>query len=261
MNEATVNGLTALHFACMNNDRVTTALLINHGDLNLNAMAMKLPIEYESDKRIYKNVYPIHLACHFGSSHLFDLLKIQPDIKMNVQDDCNRSILHYAFKNCQHEVYKDVLKIKGYNCKTDKCGYDGLPIHIVCQVNNIQGAKFLLSQPLFNLDEPVDDRRNKDDFGKTPILIASCRGFGEITKAIIEHGRVDINYRVEATGETTFLNLCFYGLDDVIEALMKKKDFTTKRQRFSNGVILTILYHTFDSCISIRECKFCEINS
>ncbi|OHT05253.1 hypothetical protein TRFO_27068 [Tritrichomonas foetus] len=230
----------------MNNDCDTVALLLNHGDVNVNAMAIQIPIEYEFDKRVYKNVYPIHMACHFGSPRLFSYLVRQDDIKIKVHDDCDRSILHYAFKNCNYEVYKNVLKFRGFNCKQDKCAYDGYPIHIVCQVNNIQGAHFLLSQPLIELDDTVDDRRNKKDYGKTPLLLASCRGYGEITKAILDHGRCDINARIEATGETTFLNCCYYGLDEVIDTLMRKKAFTMKRQIFSNGVLFIYLYDSFN---------------
>ena len=225
----------------MNDDRDSVALLLNHFDTDVNAMALSLGITYDFGRKIYRNVYPIHMAAHFGSNSMFDLMKVQDGIRLNAHDDCDRSILHFSFKNCTYDVYRQILKIPGFNCKTDKCKFDGLPIHIVCQINNIQGCKFLLDQPMIMLDEPVDDKKNTDDYGKTPLLIASARGYGEITKLILQHGLCDINYWMPDTGETTLLNCCLYGLDDVIEVLMKKKGFQIKGAKFKDNSTPLIL--------------------
>ncbi|KAK8891107.1 hypothetical protein M9Y10_028312 [Tritrichomonas musculus] len=248
----------------MSDDREAVAFILNHIDTDVNAMALSLPIDYDFGRKIYRNVYPIHMACHFGSNRLFDLIKVQPGVRINVQDDCNRSILHYSFKNCQYDVYRQVLKFPRFNCKEDKCGYDGYPIHIVCQINNLKGCQFLLSQPMIQLDDPVDDKRNKDDYGKTPILIASARGYGEIVKAILDHGLVDFNYRLSTTGESTLLNLCFYGLDDALYVLMNKKGFSMRNQKYKDDSTPLILATNASSVKSVQmllDYGFYEINA
>lgn len=236
----------------MNDDYDSVAFILNHIDTNVNAKALSLSIEYDFGRKIYRNVYPIHMACHFGSNRLFDRIKVQEGIKIQVQDDCNRSILHYSFKNCKYDVYRQVLKFNGFNCKQDKCGYDGYPIHIVCQINNLKGCQFLLSQPMIQLDDPVDDKRNEDDYGKTPLLIASARGYSEIVKAILNHGLVDFNYRLDKTGETTLLNCCFYGLDDALDVLMKKKGFSMRNQKYKDGSTPLILATNAKSLRSVQ---------
>lgn len=236
----------------MCDDKDSVAFILNHIDTNVNAKALSLSIEYDFGPKIYRNVSPIHMACHFGSNILFDRIKVQEGIQLKAQDDCNRSILHFSFKNCKYDVYRQILKYDGFNCKTDKCGYDGYPIHIVCQVNNLKGCQFLLSQPMIQLDDPIDDRQNKDDYGKTPILIASARGYGEIVKAILDHGLVDFNYRLKTTGESTLLNLCFYGLDDALEVLMKKKHFTMRNHKYKDDSTPLILATNAQSLRSVQ---------
>ena len=78
----------------MCDDKDSVAFILNHIDTNVNAKALSLSIEYDFGPKIYRNVSPIHMACHFGSNILFDRIKVQEGIQLKAQDDCNRSIFH-----------------------------------------------------------------------------------------------------------------------------------------------------------------------
>jgi serine/threonine-protein phosphatase 6 regulatory ankyrin repeat subunit A/serine/threonine-protein phosphatase 6 regulatory ankyrin repeat subunit B len=159
---ATIDGMTALHFAAQNGDTAVVQYLIEHG-ADVNAQDAVLS----------------RTAIHFAAEQGYlDCIEYLTEHGANLQDkdSFGATAFHYAAKSNKLDVVKYLVSKKMDYTAKDVRGWTAM--HYAAYGNSLDSVKYLLAKGL-----NINERNNS---GRTPLFFA--RGHRELRRFMISKG-------------------------------------------------------------------------
>jgi len=203
------NNTNAIKSACMNNNWNIVNILINLKKSN-----------EEKINYINKNIL-LHIAAEKNYlKMLINLMKYKPDL--NYKTRIGWSALHYAAKNNNFEIFREL--IKGGAFINDFDNQWNTPLHIACEEKQIKFIHHVLNTYHGNLININSSNIN----GDTPLHIVCESGIYEISRLLLENGaRADV---LNKNHETPLHIACKYNNKITINLLLEKyPDIINKR--------------------------------
>lgn len=156
---------------------------------------------------------PLHFAAHYGHEVLTKVLlvlKADPNVK-NIYGD---TPLHNAISEGHSELVSSFLEFEHVDLDVRNENGDGL-LHIACGSETFEESILLEI-----LKKEVCDINAVNDFGDTPLHVASLKGFNEVVKILVQHG-AEVNVK-NKKGDTPLLLCAGYARCDLVRFLILK---------------------------------------
>lgn len=206
INEKTLDGLSALHYAAWNNyPEIVIFLLENGADPNS-----------ESEEGI-----PLHLACIDNN---IDIVKILIDLTHNINhcDNFNNTALLLSARNGNYELI-ELLLSKGANIHL-KNNLKRNALYISAESKNIEVALILIENKV--------DINSKDSTEMTPLHICARNGNLELLKILLEYDAIIDNR--DWFNSTALHYAAVNGYNDIVLFLIDNKAIVDANDRDCN---------------------------
>lgn len=108
------------------------------------------------------------------------------------------------------------------------------------------------------------DVNSKDEDGNTPLIYASCEGYGEIVDFLIQRSDININSQ-NNKGNTALICASYEGYNEIVISLLKRKDIDVNIQnnegdtaiiqaaREKNKIVVNTLFKRNDVNIDLKN--------
>ena len=232
-----VNKQTALHLACENGHTDIAKYLINNAKCSPTIVdnISRTPLHVASSRGYLELVKllmevttvcdnlnvtdinqqtPLHLACNYGHENVVECLFPHTKCNPNFKDLCYNTALHLASSNGHLECVKLIIESSTIIIDADVYNVNKqTALHLACENGHTDIAKYLINNAKCS---PTI----VDNISRTPLHVASSRGYLELVKLLMEVTTVCDNLNVTDINKQTPLHLaCMNGHENVVECL------------------------------------------
>ena len=172
-----------------------------------------------SDKKIELNDLLIYSA-EFSQFTLFKWISVLPGIDIDHKNSKGYTSLHFGCINDDFQLVEFIFNCplsKLVNVNSKILHEDISPLHIVCQNNNIEIAKLLLSHPNIDVNSQTFYTNRM-----TPLHFACKYGNYEIVELLLKNKSIQIN-SLTYNHTTPFYYACKNGFINIVKLLIQHK--------------------------------------
>lgn len=201
-------GQTALHLACIYDQKKIIDLLLKHNKIDPNSRDNNLwsPLHFASkygnfdaieslldhpkiniNARNNKNRTPLHLACKFNHKLVVKKLLIHKDINSNIIDNHSWAPLHFVSKFGYPQIAQDLINHKKTNINLKK-GDLWSPLHLAIYYDKFDIAKLLLNNNEIDVNAATTSNL-------TPILLTIVKQNFEILSSLLNNENINLNIK------------------------------------------------------------------
>ena len=218
INTQNSNGKTALYLACeVGNSKIVSILLNASADLNILSVDEETALFVENIVKLLCQSNPAYVAkqlydyCYSGDRKAVTfLLRCGADPSVAQEDGWTPLIV--ASSKGHTEIVTTLLESE-HNIINAQAGTGITALYIACQYGFYDVASILLNAKAESNFQTAKQR--------TPLTIASKKGYTNIVQLLLEHG-ADIDHRSTVTGATALILASEHGHTDIVEILLEQ---------------------------------------
>lgn len=197
INECDESGCTPLIYACMNNAPDMVKMLLDHGaDTEIGSPMNRMPLHYAAEAGNIavinllvnaganvnptdsEGVSPLMIMAGYGKSIAALSFIKNPEVDVNVKDNCSRTAIVYAIFSGKQQLVKALLP--GAEAD-DSDSYGNTILHYACYHGLIDIVKLLLEKSKKSVGRTNDD-------GETPLFMSVRKSNLVIAKLLLSEG-------------------------------------------------------------------------
>lgn len=160
---------------------------------------------------------PLFMACAGGLEKIVTMLLGAKGIDVNKGSDEGETPLYIACARDKRHIVALLLQNTSSRIDVNKCTKDGYsPLYEACCQRNANIVSMLLKH------KDLDVINESNIWNKTPLMIASENGNGDIVLLLLENNKLEVN-KCNNEGETALYVACDTGCTKVVSLLLKSE--------------------------------------